>query len=143
MNLETAVGQIRTVLDAITNFPTPGYTPIHPDVLIKQSISFPWAALGWSDELPGFIDSDHRWTIPKNSRAEIELHLVITSKSSNHFTLDLIQWAKKIEDALKNYSELDSTEFNLCVSRHQPAYDYAGKWAWLISTITIGSYKVE
>lgn len=141
MDLSTAVQAVATVLDGITGLPAPGYTPIHPDNLIKHKVSFPWTCLAWTDENPGFIDSNSRWTEAKNARTEIEFHLVITSMTSASFALDLIAWAKKIEDAIKAYSILDSTLFNVCVTRNEAAYDEAGNWAWLVCTLTLGAYK--
>ncbi len=141
MDLKTAVGIIAGLIDGISGLPAPGYTPIHPDNLIKHNVTFPWTCIAWTDEETGYLDSNSRWSESHKPRTEIEVHVVINSKTSAHFALDLMDWAKKIEDAIKAYSEADSTAFNVCVTRNEAAYSDSGQWGWLVSTLTLGAYK--
>ena len=141
MDLRTAVGIVAGLIDGITGLPAPGYTPIHPDNLIKHGVNFPWTCISWTDEDPGYYESNSRWSESHRPRTDIEVHLIITAKTSTHFALELIDWAKKIEDAIKTYTVAEGALFNLCVTKNQAAYDEAGKWAWLVSTLTLGAYK--
>ena len=143
MDLKTAVGIIAGIIDWITGLPAPGYTPIHPDNLInpEYGTSFPWTCIAWTEEDPGFIGGNSRWSEAHEARANIEVHIVITSTTSGQFAVDLMDWAKKIEDAIKAYSAADSTLFNVCVSKNEAAYDDGGRWGWLVSTLTLGGYK--
>lgn len=141
MDLKTAVETIAGLIDGISGLPAPGYTPIHPDNLIKHGVTFPWTCIAWTDEDTGFIDSNSRWSEAHKPRTEIEVHIVITSKESAHFALDLMSWAKKLETAIQAFSVSDASLFNVCVSRNEAAYEESGHWAWLVSTLTLGAYK--
>jgi hypothetical protein len=137
MDIEAAFAEVKAALEEITTYDEVLAVAKHPDVWIQQSATFPIASLIFSDANFEHETGDKRWSEAVKSRAEFELHLIVTS-STDSLSLELLRQFHAVQDKIIALTLRSTAQFRYYVSGVQIAYAETGKWGWAVCRIVVG-----
>lgn len=137
MDIEAAFNELKTALEEIADYDEVLAVAKHPDIWIGQQATFPIISLIFSDGNFEHETGDKRWSEAVKSRAEFELHLIITS-STDSLSLELLRQFEAIQDKIVALTLSATANFRYYVSNVQTAYAETGKWGWAVMRIVVG-----
>jgi hypothetical protein len=137
MDIEAAYNELKTALESISTYDSVLAVAKHPDVWIRQSTTFPIVSLLFSEGNFEHETGDKRWSEAMKSRAEFELHLIITS-STDGLALEILRQVKAIQAKVIATTLGATAQFRYYLSNVQTAYAETGKWGWAVMRIVAG-----